>query len=133
METKMNRNGWWMIFLLVILFACLVSGCPKSKEAVAPGTEGMKETPKSDAAPKSEQEPTSKPAPVLQHPRLPPNLRVPTQQKAPPLTPEATEDLIASGEVLLNPAFPQDAEKIQSRRVRLQATARNRYQAVQFF
>ena len=117
METKMNRNGWWMIFLLVILFACLVSGCPKSKEAVAPGTEGMKETPKSDAAPlKSEQEPTSKPAPAPATPAAPTQPKGPhAAEKAPPPAPEATEDLIASGEVLLNPAFPQDAEKIQSR------------------
>ena len=122
METKMNRNGWWMIFLLVILFACLVSGCPKSKEAVAPGTEGMKETPKSVASPlKSEQEPTSKQAsaPSRSAPATP---AAPTQpegphvaEKTPAPDPEATKDLIASGEVLLNPAFPQDAEKIQSR------------------
>ena len=117
METKMNRNGWWMIFLLVILFACLVSGCPKSKEAVAPGTEGMKETPKSVAAPlKSEQESTSKPAPAPATPAAPTQPKGPhAAEKAPPPAPEATEDLIASGEVLLNPAFPQDAEKIQSR------------------
>ena len=122
METKMNRNGWWMIFLSVILFACLVSGCPKSKEAVAPGTEEMKETPKSVAAPlKSEQEPTSKPASAPSRP-APATPAAPTQpkgphvaEKAPAPDPEATKDLIASGEVLLNPAVPQDAEKIQSR------------------
>jgi peptidoglycan hydrolase-like protein with peptidoglycan-binding domain len=115
METKMNRNGWWMIFLSVILFACLVSGCPKSKEAVAPGKEEMKETPKSVAAPlKSEQEPTSEPA------SAPATLAAPTQPKGPHVAekdpspaPEATNDPIASGEVLLNPVVPKDAEKIQ--------------------
>jgi peptidoglycan hydrolase-like protein with peptidoglycan-binding domain len=118
METKMNRNGWWIIFLLVILFACLVSGCPKSKEAVAPGTEGMKETPKSVAVPQeTEQEPTSKSASAPSR-SAPATSEAPTQPKGPHVAdpaPEATEDLIASGEVLLNPAFPQDAEKIQSR------------------
>jgi len=119
METKMNRNGWWMIFLLVILFACLVSGCPKSKEAVAPGTEGMKETPKSDAAPlKSEQEPTSKPAPAPATPAAPAQPKGPqVAEKAPPPAPapEAPKDPIATGEAFLDPAVPQDAEKIQSR------------------
>jgi peptidoglycan hydrolase-like protein with peptidoglycan-binding domain len=124
MEAKMNRNGWWMIFFSVILFACLVSGCPKSKEAVAPGTEEMKETPKSVVAPlKSEQELTSKPASAPSRP-APASPAVPTQPKGPHIVektlpsasaPEATKDLIAGGEVLLNPAVPQDAEKIQSR------------------
>jgi len=123
METKMNRNGWWMVFLSVILFAFLVSGCPKSKEAVAPITEEKKETSESVAAPqKTEQEPTAgKPASAPSHP-APATPAAPAQpkdpqvaEKAPSPAPEAPKDPIATGETLLDPAVPQDAEKIQSR------------------
>ena len=126
METKMSRNGWWMIFLLVItIFAFLVSGCPKSKEAVAPTTEEKKETSESVAAPqKTEQEPAAgKPAPAPSRP-APATPAAPAQpkgpqvaEKAPPPAPapEAPKDPIATGETLLDPAVPQDAEKIQSR------------------
>jgi pyruvate/2-oxoglutarate dehydrogenase complex dihydrolipoamide acyltransferase (E2) component len=111
---KKNRNGGWLILLLVIFFALLVSGCPKSKEAAAPGIKEKKEA--AEPAEAEEEAEASQPASSPTAPAAPVRPEAPqVAEKAPTSTPEAPEDPIASGEILLNPAFPQDAEKIQTR------------------
>ncbi len=115
METKKkNRNGGWVILLSVVLFAFLVSGCPKSKEAVAPGVEEKKEA--SEPAEPEEEAEESQPVQAPAAPPAPAQPEAPrAAEKTPASAPEASEDPIASGEILLNPAFLQDAEKIQTR------------------
>jgi type IV secretory pathway VirB10-like protein len=111
---KKNRNGGWLILLSVIFFALLVSGCPKSKEAVTPVVEEKKEA--AEPAEAKEETKTSKPAQAPAAPAAPAQPEAPpVVEKAPASAPEAPEDPIASGEILLNPAFPLDAEKIQGR------------------
>ncbi len=119
----MNRNVWWMIPFLVILSAILISGCPKSKQAVAPGSEEKKETSESVSAPqKTDQESTASKPPSTPSRPAPVTSAAPAQpkgpqavEKTPPQASEPSQDSIASGETLLNTAVPQDAEKIQTR------------------
>ena len=90
---------------------------PKSKEAIAPGTEEKKETSIAAAAPqKAEQEPAaSKPPSAPAAPAASAQPKVAEKTSSPSAAPEAHKDPTASGETLVNRAVPRDAEMIQSR------------------
>ncbi len=110
-----QRNFCGTIFLAILLSAFVLSGCPRAKKT--PPDETKKET--SEAAPAQEK------AEEPQKPQKPPRSAgaTPAETQAPPRTApmasEQSEDPIATGSTLLNPAVPKDAERIQTRLVEL--------------
>ncbi len=113
MEDKTIRILLRMVLLVAITSQLLTSGCA-TKEQAAPPTAGGEpsEVVKPQMPPQASIQPIEKPAPqasAASQPASPPR----TGQAPPP--PQTTQHPVLSGEMLLDPAAPRDAQMIQSR------------------
>ena len=117
-----KKTKWvfpWLIPLVMISFGFLISGCPK-KQTVSPAEEKKESSEVVSTPQMTAQKPTpGKPTEPSPTASLTPSASTQPDQKAPPSGPEATEDPIVGGTILLDPALPQDAQIIQNRLAKL--------------
>jgi len=98
MEDKTSAILARKVFLVVVLFALLASGCPKAQETASPTAEERKEA-----------------SGVAKPERMPPQaVRAPADKPALP-APQTTQPSVLSGETVLDPTVPRDAKMIQAR------------------
>ncbi len=114
MKTRIERNGCWLIPIVMTLIILLASGCAK-KQMVSveqkkepPATVTQAQPPSEKPAPAKEAEPPAAPGPAV--PPAPGPVATAASSG-----PEPEQDPITNGTALLNPTLPADAQIIQSR------------------
>jgi len=103
-----------VFFPVAIFCALLISGCPKTQETASPATEARK-------APAEIARPGQAPPPPAAAQRAAersaaaqPAAPQPAEKPRPP-APESNQQVVLSGEALLDPSVPSDAKLIQGR------------------
>jgi peptidoglycan hydrolase-like protein with peptidoglycan-binding domain len=113
MEEKTSRILLGLILLIAITSQLLTSGCATKEQAAAPeGSKGPSEVVKPQMPPQASTQPVEKPASQASGASQPAS--PPETSQAPPPPPTAQQPVL-SGETLLDPAVPRNAQMIQSR------------------